>query len=57
MSHCRLNGYGRRETNPHVIPEIVKQVSKSDQVVLENIAPKRDFIHTADISRALRSMW
>lgn len=51
-----FNGYGRRETNPHVIPEIVNQVSKSDQVVLGNIAPKRDFIHTADISRALRLM-
>ncbi len=57
---CRIarlfNGYGRRETSPHVIPEIVKQIRLGDTIKLGNTKPKRDFIHTSDISRALRTM-
>jgi len=51
-----FNGYGLRETNPHVIPDILKQLPQSNQVRLGNTGPKRDFVHTADISRALRRM-
>ena len=51
-----FNGYGPRETNPHVIPEILEQVSHSDQIRLGNVEPKRDYIHTSDISRAVRMM-
>ena len=51
-----FNGFGRRETNPHVIPDILGQLSQGDKIELGNIEPKRDFIHTADISRALRLM-
>lgn len=51
-----FNGYGRRETNPHVIPDILDQVPNGDTINLGNITPKRDFIHTSDISRAFRSL-
>lgn len=51
-----FNGYGRRETNPHVIPDILDQVPNGNDIKLGNVEPKRDFVHTSDISRALRRM-
>ncbi|RLB29479.1 MAG: hypothetical protein DRH11_15955 [Deltaproteobacteria bacterium] len=51
-----FNGYGRRETNPHVIPDILEQIPKGNKIHLGNVEPKRDFIHTSDISRAFRKM-
>ena len=51
-----FNGFGRRETNPHVIPDILKQLHSGDDIHLGNVDPKRDFINTIDISRALISM-
>lgn len=51
-----FNGYGRRETNPHVIPDMLDQLPKGNKIKLGNIEPRRDFIHTSDISRAFRMM-
>jgi len=43
------NVYGPRETNPHVIPEIMEQlVAGKTRMMLGNINPMRDFIHTTD---------
>jgi UDP-glucose 4-epimerase len=51
---CRLfNLYGANETNPHVIPEIVSQLRKGDEVVLGNTKPKRDFVYVDDAADAL----
>jgi UDP-glucose 4-epimerase len=51
-----FNAYGPRETNPHLIPEIVRQLSVSNTVQLGNLTPRRDYIHTSDLCRALRRM-
>jgi UDP-glucose 4-epimerase len=53
---CRFfNAFGPRETNPHLIPEIHRQVvSGKRKIQLGNLEPKRDFIHTSDMSLALR---
>lgn len=51
-----FNGFGRRETNPHVIPDILKQLPDGNTIHLGNVDPKRDFINTIDISRALIHM-
>jgi UDP-glucose 4-epimerase len=53
---CRFfNAFGPRETNPHLIPEIHRQlVGGSRKIKLGNLEPKRDFIHTSDMSLALR---
>lgn len=53
---CRFfNAFGPRETNPHLIPEIHRQiVDGSRKIKLGNLEPKRDFIHTSDMSLALR---
>jgi UDP-glucose 4-epimerase len=53
---CRFfNAFGPRETNAHLIPEIHRQVVNGERKIqLGNLDPKRDFIHTSDMSSALR---
>jgi UDP-glucose 4-epimerase len=53
---CRFfNAFGPRETNPHLIPEIHRQVMGGLRTIaLGNLDPKRDFIHTTDMSLSLR---
>ncbi len=46
-----FNVVGPRETNEHLIPDILRQLS-SDVIVLGNLAPRRDFIHVHDAARA-----
>lgn len=52
---CRFfNAFGPRETNPHLIPEIAAQINAGQRtLLLGNQAPKRDFIHTSDMARAV----
>ena len=52
---CRFfNAFGPNETNPHLIPEIQKQVNDgSRRIQLGNLSPKRDFIHTHDMANAV----
>jgi UDP-glucose 4-epimerase len=53
---CRFfNAFGPNETNPHLIPEIQRQVNAGLRIIqLGNLDPKRDFIHTFDMARAVR---
>lgn len=53
---CRFfNAFGPNETNPHLIPEIERQVrSGLRSIKLGNLTPKRDFIHTHDMASAVR---
>lgn len=51
-----FNAFGPRETNPHVIPEIIIQLKERNRINLGNIEPKRDFIHTSDMCRAFRML-
>ena len=55
---CRFfNAFGPNETNPHLIPEILSQIKNGNRVIkLGNLEPKRDFIHTFDMSRAVRGL-
>jgi UDP-glucose 4-epimerase len=55
---CRFfNAFGPNETNPHLIPEIASQVNAGARVLqLGNQAPKRDFIHTSDMARAVTAL-
>lgn len=52
---CRFfNAFGPNETNPHLIPEIQKQIKSGNRrIKLGNLDPKRDFIHTYDMARAV----
>ncbi|MFZ5553397.1 MAG: NAD-dependent epimerase/dehydratase family protein [Bacteroidota bacterium] len=52
---CRFfNAFGPNETNAHVIPEVQRQVNEGlREIKLGNLEPKRDFIHTYDMARAV----
>jgi UDP-glucose 4-epimerase len=52
---CRFfNAFGPNETNPHLIPEIEKQLREGLRIIkLGNLTPKRDFIHTYDMATAV----
>lgn len=52
---CRFfNAFGPNETNPHLIPAIEDQLRNgAREIQLGNLEPKRDFIHTADMARAV----
>jgi len=50
-----FNAFGPNETNPHLIPEIHRQlVEGKRRLKLGNLEPKRDFIHTQDMAVAMR---
>jgi UDP-glucose 4-epimerase len=55
---CRFfNAFGPNETNPHLIPEIQKQVLEGKRIIqLGNLTPKRDFIHTFDMAAAVETL-
>jgi UDP-glucose 4-epimerase len=55
---CRFfNAFGPNETNPHLIPEIQKQINEGARTIrLGNLTPKRDFIHTSDMARAVHAL-
>jgi len=52
-----FNAFGPNETNPHLIPEIHRQLVEGKRVLkLGNLEPKRDFIHTHDMAVAIRKL-
>jgi len=49
-----FNAYGPRETNPHLVPEILKQIKEGNRKIqLGNIETRRDYIHVNDMARAI----
>ena len=48
-----FNVYGPGETNPHVLPDILGYMAKSDTLPLGNVEPKRDYIYVTDLAEAL----
>ena len=49
-----FNAYGPRETNAHLIPEILRQVLEGKETIeLGNLKTRRDYIHTSDMARAI----
>lgn len=52
-----FNAFGPNETNPHLIPEVQRQVRAGQRVLrLGNLEPKRDFIHTSDMANAMEAL-
>ncbi len=52
-----FNVIGPRETNPHVLPEIVDQVLAGVTTLkLGNVEPKRDYIDSSDVAEAIVAM-
>jgi dTDP-glucose 4,6-dehydratase len=48
-----FNCYGPRETHPYVIPEIISQLARSDELALGNLEARRDFTYVDDTARAV----
>ncbi len=48
-----FNTYGPRETNPHVLPDIMKALGEGKPIELGNLWPKRDLIFVTDTAAAL----
>jgi nucleoside-diphosphate-sugar epimerase len=48
----QFNCFGPRETQPYVIPEIIRQLSKGTKLKLGNLEACRDFTYVADAARA-----
>jgi UDP-glucose 4-epimerase len=52
-----FNVIGKRETNPHVVPEVVEQLRGGSRVVhVGNLAPRRDYTDVRDVAQALRRL-
>jgi len=44
-----FNVIGPGETNPHLVPAIIRQISRGERIVkLGNLFPRRDYIHIDD---------
>ena len=49
-----FNVFGRGETNPHVIPEIIRQLrDHPDALQLGNLEARRDYVHVTDVAAAV----
>ena len=48
-----FNTYGPRETNPHVLPEVMKALSVGKTIELGNLWPQRDLIFVTDTAAGL----
>jgi UDP-glucose 4-epimerase len=48
-----FNTYGPRETNPHVLPDIMKRLHQGETIELGNLWPKRDLIFVTDTAAGI----
>jgi UDP-glucose 4-epimerase len=48
-----FNTYGPRETNPHVLPDIMKRLRQAQTIELGNLWPKRDLIFVTDTAAGI----
>ena len=48
-----FNTYGPRETNPHVLPDVMKALRAGKSIELGNLWPRRDLIFVTDTAGAL----
>ena len=44
-----FNAVGAFETNPHLIPEIIKRIQVSNRIEIGNTESRRDYIHVRDV--------
>jgi UDP-glucose 4-epimerase len=49
-----FNVFGPRETTPHLIPGLVRQIAHGEAVEVGNPWPRRDYVHVRDVADAVR---
>jgi UDP-glucose 4-epimerase len=47
-----FNVFGRGETNPHVLPDILAWMRRGEPLRLGNLEPRRDYVHGSDVADA-----
>jgi len=50
-----FNVYGANQNQSFLIPTIIKQVLYSDEIIVQDLLPKRDYVYVKDLVRALIS--
>ena len=48
-----FNVFGPLETNPHLIPTVIRQAEQGRRLLLGNLSTRRDYVFTEDVARAL----
>lgn len=48
-----FNAVGARETNPHLVPELVRRCRISSRVPVGNTSPRRDYVDVRDVAKAV----
>jgi UDP-glucose 4-epimerase len=51
-----FNAYGPRETNAHIIPEIIAQLKRGNALRLGNVKPRRDYVYVTDVAAAIAAL-
>jgi UDP-glucose 4-epimerase len=51
-----FNAVGGRETNPHLVPDILQRIKQSSTIEIGNTSPKRDYIDVRDMASAVLAM-
>ncbi len=54
MRVARLfNVFGPGETNPHLIPTIIRQAERSERLRLGNLSTQRDYVYVEDVAAGI----
>jgi UDP-glucose 4-epimerase len=48
-----FNVFGPGETNPHLIPAVIRQAQTTSELKLGNLSTKRDYVYVDDVARGL----
>ena len=51
-----FNAVGGRETNPHLVPDILQRLKQSNIIEIGNTTPKRDYIDVRDMAAGVLAM-
>jgi len=48
-----FNVYGHGQPEPFLIPSLLRQIATGREIVVQDLAPRRDYVHVADVVRAI----
>ncbi len=51
-----FNVVGPGETNPHLVPEILTQAARGDELQLGNLDSRRDYVYVEDVAAGLQAL-